>query len=70
MNHDYFVKFSVFNDNLHTYQGALRIDFNENDSCNFTFSKILHECAKLYTIGTNNDCTIDDITIQVLTRIN
>ena len=70
MNHDYFVKFSVFNDNLHTYQGAFRIDFNTDDSYNFTFSKILHECTKIYTLGTNNYCTINDVTIEVLTRIN
>lgn len=70
MRHDYFVKFIVFNDKSHTYQGAFRIDFNESDSYNFTFSKILHECTKIYTIGTNKYCTIDDVTIEVLTRIN
>ena len=70
MNHNYFVRFSVFNIKSRTYQGAFRIDFNMDDSYNFTFSKILQECTKIYTLGTNNYCTINDVVIEVLTRIN
>lgn len=70
MKHYYFVKFSVFNNKSHTYQGAFQINFDLESSYNFIFTQILFECTKIYKIGQDKYCDVGDIIIEVLTRIN